>query len=68
MYSLPKALTGLSIEDAGYKRIKLKPSLLGLKMARVEIPTPYGMIICEMEQGCNPKITIPDKIVLETEQ
>ena len=68
LYSLPKALTGLSIEEAGYKRIKLKPSLLGLKLARVEIPTPYGMIICELEQGCKPKISVPDGIVWEEDQ
>ena len=63
--SLPKALTGISIVEAGYKKIKMKPSLLGLKRARVEIPTPYGMILCEMEQGCKPKITLPEGIVLE---
>ena len=67
LYSLPKALTGLSIEEAGYKKIKLKPSLLGLKWAKVEIPTPCGMIICELEQGCKPKIAVPDEIVLEND-
>lgn len=65
LYSLPKALTGISVEEAGYKRIKLNPSLLGLKWARVEIPTPYGMIVCDMKQGCKPRITVPDKIILE---
>ena len=64
LYSLPKALTGLSIEEAGYKKIKLQPSLLGLKWVKVEIPTPYGMIMCEMKQGCKPKITVPDEIIL----
>ena len=49
------------------KKIKLKPSLLGLKRAKVEIPTPFGMIICEMEQGCKPKIAVPDEIVLEND-
>ena len=68
LYSLPKALTGLSIEEAGYKKIKLKPSLLGLKWARVEIPTPHGMIICEMKQGCKPKITVPDGVALERDR
>ena len=68
LYSLPKALTGLSIEEAGYKKIRLNPSLLGLKWAKVEIPTPCGMIICEMEQGCKPKISVPDGIVWEEDQ
>ena len=64
LYSLPKALTGIEVVEAGYKKIRLKPSLIGLKQARVEIPTPKGMIICEMEQGGEPKITVPDGIVL----
>jgi len=65
--SLPKALTGISIQEAGYQKIKLQPSLLGLEWATVEIPTPYGMIVCEMRQGCTPKITLPDGIVLEND-
>jgi hypothetical protein len=64
LYSLPKALTGIEVVEAGYKQIRLKPSLLGLKQARVEIPTPKGMIICETEQGSEPKITVPDGIAL----
>ena len=63
--SLPKALTGISIQEAGYKKIKLQPSLFGLEWATVEIPTPHGMIVCEMKRGCEPKITVPDEIVLE---
>ena len=62
LYSLPKALTGLSVEKAAYREIKLDPSLLGLEEAKVEIPTPYGMLICEMKQGEEPKIVAPDKI------
>ena len=68
LYSLPKALMGISIQEAGYKKIKLQPSLLGLEWAKVEIPTPYGMITCEMKQGCEPKSIVPDEIVLENDQ
>ncbi len=67
LYSLPKALTGITIEEAGYKKIKMNPSLLGLEWARVEIPTPYGMIICAIKKGCEPQITVPSDIVLETD-
>jgi hypothetical protein len=63
--SLPRALTGISILEAGYKKIRFAPSLLGLESARVEIPTPYGMITCEMKQGEEPNITVPDGIVWE---
>ena len=67
LYSLPKALTGITIEDAGYKKIKLSPALLGLEWARVEIPTPYGMIVCEMEKDSAVKLTIPPEIEWEVE-
>ena len=65
LYSLPKALTGLEILEAGYRRIRLHPTLLGLKRARIEIPTPYGMVVCEMEQGRSPRITAPEEILVE---
>ncbi|MBO5837564.1 MAG: hypothetical protein J6Q92_06695 [Oscillospiraceae bacterium] len=67
LYSLPKALTGLTIVEAGYKKVKLNPTLLGLETARVEIPTPYGMILCDMKQGQTPQVTVPEGIVLEME-
>jgi hypothetical protein len=69
LYSLPKALTGIEILEAGYKKIKLSPSLLGLERAKVEIPTPHGMIVCQMKEGEKAQITVPDGIeaILETE-
>ena len=65
--SLPRALSGISIIEEGYKRIKLAPSLLGLEWARVEIPTPYGMIICKMERDSDPEIVVPEEIEWERE-
>jgi len=65
LYSLPKALMGVSVIEAGYKKVRLEPSLLGLNYARVEIPTPFGMIICEQKQGAEPVITVPEGIILE---
>ena len=62
LYSLPKALLGLSVDEPAYKKITLSPSLLGLENARVELPTRYGMVICEMEKGKEIKITAPDEI------
>lgn len=62
LYSLPRALLGLSIDDAGYKRISLSPSLLGLEAASVELCTPYGILRCEMEQGKEPRIVSPPEI------
>lgn len=64
LYSLPKALLGLEILAPAYKEIALSPSLLGLKRARVELPTPYGVLICELEEGQKPRITCPDEITV----
>ena len=63
-YALPQALSGLEILEPGYKKIRLNPSLLGLEQAKVEIPTPYGMILLNMEAGEEPVIRIPEGIEL----
>ena len=59
-YSLPKALLGFEMIEENFKKIKLSPSLLGLKNAKVEMPTPYGMLVCNMEEGKEPQFIIPD--------
>lgn len=64
LYSLPRALTGLEILQPAYREIALSPSLLGLKKARVELPTPYGLVVCELEEGQEPRITCPEEITL----
>ena len=63
-YALPQALSGLEIMEPGYRKIRLDPSLLGLERARVEIPTPYGMIEVAMVAGKEPEIRIPDGVEL----
>ena len=67
LYSLPRALTGIEMVEAGYKSVKLCPSLLGLSSATVEIPTPHGMIVCDMKQGERPKIIAPCEIEISVE-
>ena len=61
-YALPLALSGLEILEPGYKKIRLNPSLLGLEWAKVEIPTPYGVIRLALEVDKEPTIVIPDEI------
>ena len=63
-YALPLALSGLDIVEPGYRKIRLSPSLLGLEWANVEIPTPYGMIRLQMQEGDPPEITVPEGIIL----
>ncbi|MBO5069640.1 MAG: hypothetical protein J6C37_04680 [Roseburia sp.] len=62
LYSLPKAMLGLEILAPGYKKIRLAPKLLGLKNAHIEVPTPYGMMVFELESGREIKMTIPKAI------
>lgn len=67
-YSLPLALSGLTLHEPGYKTISLCPDLLGLDFARVEIPTPHGMIVLNLRRGDAGEIlaetSIPDGITL----
>ena len=64
LYSLPKALLGLTIIKPGMKEIHLEPSLLGLSKARVELLTPSGKVICEMKEGEDPRISCPEDVRL----
>ena len=64
LYSLPKALSGIEIVEPGYAKVKFDPSLLGLNSARVEIPTPCGMIVIDQHKGKEPEILVPDGIEL----
>ena len=63
-YALPLALSGLEILEPGYKKIRFDPSLLGMEYAKVQIPTPYGMVELTMEAGKDPVIQIPEGIEL----
>jgi len=63
-YALPLALSGLELLEPGYRKIRLNPSLLGLKWANAEIPTPYGMMRLQLREGNSPEITVPDGIIL----
>ncbi len=64
LYSLPKALLGLRIEKPGLSEISLSPSLLSLDFATVELPTPYGMVICKMKKGASPVVTAPEGVIV----
>lgn len=65
LYALPMALSELEILEPGMGKIRLNPTLLGLRQATVEIPFPTGMLRIEMQEGKEPMITIPDGVTLE---
>ena len=43
-------------------KLRLNPRLLGLEWARVELPTPKGMVTVEERRGEAPSITAPRDI------
>lgn len=61
LYSLPLALTGFKMLKPNFREISFSPSLLGLKKATVEIPTPYGMITVTLEDGKPPVFSVPEE-------
>ena len=56
---------GFEILDAGIRKIRLSPSLLGLDYAKVELLTPYGKVTCEQCQNKEPKLIYPKDIIVE---
>lgn len=65
LYSLPKALLGLEILEPRYRKIRISPKLLGLERVHVEVPTPYGKIIAELNEGKENLREIPKEIEVE---
>lgn len=65
LYSLPLALTGFKMLKPNFREISFSPSLLGLKKAYVEIPTPYGMIKVTLEEGKAPVFSVPEEIEIK---
>lgn len=63
-YAVPLALSGLKILEPGFKKIRLRPQLLGLEHALVEIPTPYGKILIKQRKNEKPDILCPAEIEL----
>ncbi len=55
LYSLPMAITSLRILEPGMDRLSLSPKSLGIGYSYVEIPTPKGMVTCEIN---GEKITV----------
>lgn len=62
LYSLPKAMLGLTIQKPGMGEIEIRPSLLGFNYAKVELLTQYGKVVCEMTKGEKAKIIHPKEV------
>ncbi len=62
LYSIPKALCGFEVLEEGMKKVRIRPDLLGLEKAYIEIPTPFGFIKVQLENGKDTLISAPDKI------
>lgn len=61
-YQLPARMLGFRMVEPGFRRISLNPQLMGLSFADIAMPTPYGLIRCQLRQGEPPKIQVPDGI------
>ncbi|MBE5762066.1 MAG: hypothetical protein E7334_08730 [Clostridiales bacterium] len=61
-YFIPQMITGLKMEEPGYKKISFSPDLCGLEFADVSFPTPYGMIEISIGKEGITKLNVPDEI------
>ena len=50
--------------EPGFQKIQLKPTLLGLSSATVEMLTPFGRIVCRQEAGRPPVVDVPKEIAI----
>lgn len=58
-YFIPRMLTGFTLLENGYKKIRLAPKCFDLDFAEVSFPTPYGEIRVIQRKGETPQITVP---------
>lgn len=61
-YYLPMKLLGLSVEEDGFRAVRIKPDLMGLEYARIKIPTPFGFITAQLSADGSHQITVPPQI------
>ena len=59
-YQLPSKIAGLKIIEPGFRKISLHPDLFGLKWAKINIPTPFGLI--RISLGKENQIQVPEGI------
>ncbi len=62
LYKLPQKLLGFKMEKPGFEEISLKPQLFGLKWAKVDMPTPFGMLTCIRREGEATVIQCPKEL------
>ena len=60
-YILKKALSGIEIVEPGYKKVRLRPRLFSLDYAKLDIPTPFGLIKIELK-GSESIVSVPEEI------
>ena len=64
-YQLPSKILGIEILEPGFRKIRLRPDLYGLKWVSIKVPTTFGTIECFYEEGGEPQITIPKEIEID---
>lgn len=53
-------ILGIELVERGYRKIRIRPHLCGLKYAEGKLPTPYGMISVRHEMTENGLVTMAD--------
>lgn len=65
VYQLPCCLLGLKILEPGCAHIRLSPCLLGLEWAKIAMPTPLGILECELRRHQAPILRAPKGMKVE---
>ena len=56
-------MIGLELLD-GYKRIRVTPHALGVEYLHIDLPTPYGTLVIDVDNG-KAEVTAPEGIAVE---
>ena len=60
-YQLPMRMLGFEMLEPGFARFRLSPKLIGVEEAEIAIPSPCGLIRCEIKKGAAPIVTVPEE-------
>lgn len=63
-YQLPSRILGVEILEPGMKKIKFTPDTYGLDFAKIEVPTPYGKIVANIQKSKKAMISVPEEITV----
>lgn len=63
-YQLPSKILGIEILEPGMKKLRFSPNTYGLDFAKIEMPTPYGKIVANIQKNEKTTISVPKEITV----